>query len=264
MKAKHRHELKTNELAEWLSNLPQWARKNRGTIIYISIVVIVVLGVYIWRGYEKNVVSVQKQHELTNLITQILEGKSQIIASQAQGADTSYMLIQVAERLKDIAQNEKDKQVAALALIKRAEALRMELHYRLGTVSKEDVESAIRQAKQSYNEAIAMSEDNPSLVAKARLGMGLCDEELGNFKKAREIYNEIVISPHFKGTVAVVTAKQRLETMGDYQQEIAFRKAPKTGPTGPLQPRIQFDVSGDSQELIDVLGEPETNSPGQQ
>ncbi len=28
MKSDHRHELKTNELAEWLSNLPQWAKKN--------------------------------------------------------------------------------------------------------------------------------------------------------------------------------------------------------------------------------------------
>ena len=33
MKAEHRHELKTNELVEWLTNLPQWANENLTTII---------------------------------------------------------------------------------------------------------------------------------------------------------------------------------------------------------------------------------------
>ena len=33
MKSDHRHELKTNELAEWLGNLPQWTKENLVTII---------------------------------------------------------------------------------------------------------------------------------------------------------------------------------------------------------------------------------------
>ena len=33
MKSDHRHELKTNELAEWLGNLPEWTKENFVTII---------------------------------------------------------------------------------------------------------------------------------------------------------------------------------------------------------------------------------------
>ncbi|MBA7624503.1 hypothetical protein ES703_31912 [subsurface metagenome] len=44
MKSKHRHDLKTNELAEWIGNLPQWARENHRTIIYVSVVAVLVIG----------------------------------------------------------------------------------------------------------------------------------------------------------------------------------------------------------------------------
>jgi len=41
MKAEHRHELKTNELAEWIAGLPEWTRKH--LIIIIIVLVVVVL-----------------------------------------------------------------------------------------------------------------------------------------------------------------------------------------------------------------------------
>jgi len=44
MKAEHRHELKTNELAEWIANLPQWARDNGRMVIYLSVVAVLVIG----------------------------------------------------------------------------------------------------------------------------------------------------------------------------------------------------------------------------
>ena len=55
MKSEHRHELKTNELAEWIGNLPQWARENRRMIIYVSVVAVLVIGSASWYWYNKNV-----------------------------------------------------------------------------------------------------------------------------------------------------------------------------------------------------------------
>ena len=43
MKSDHRHELKTNELAEWLGNLPEWTKENLVTIIAVVVVVVVVV-----------------------------------------------------------------------------------------------------------------------------------------------------------------------------------------------------------------------------
>jgi tetratricopeptide (TPR) repeat protein len=229
MKSEHRHELKTNELAEWLSNLPQWTKENLTIIIVISAVIIAAITFYYIRyGYRKSVVA-EEQLEFTNLLNQLSASKMQVLSAQAQGRDLSFILLQPANSLGTFAQNAKSDQMAALALIKQAEALRTELHYRPGTVSNKDLTSQINQAKAAYTEAIQtrlQGTSNPSLTAAAEFGLGLCEEELGNFEKAQQIYQIIAENPDFEGTVAVAQAKHRLETMADYKQKVIFKTAP--------------------------------------
>jgi hypothetical protein len=235
MKPEHRHELKTNELAEWLSNLPQWAHKNLTTIIYASVVAVVIIIYSFWYYYQKNTALVKKQLGLTRLIRQLPYNKSQILQAQSQGVDISYILIQTADKLQSAAQNIKDPLKAASALIKRADALRMELHYRLGTVSKEDCIAQINRAKESYRQALELvtaergapgkAAYNPSLAATARFGLGLCEEEIGNTAEAQQIYRDLATSPHFEYTTAAAQAKMRLDSMAQYQQKVVF-KAP--------------------------------------
>jgi len=232
MKSYHRHELKTNELAEWIGNLPQWAKENRTAIIAISAAIVVVAGLYIWRTYSKKV-SLQKQIELTDLISQFMGSKMQILSAQAQGKDLSYILVQrggPADRLKIFSEKVNNDQMAALALIKQAEALRTELHYRPGTVSTQDLTTQINQAKASYAEALKKASSgsrgagsSPSLQAIAKFGLGICEEELGNFEKAQQIYQEITTDPNFEGTIAKAAAEQRLQTMADYKTQVVFK-----------------------------------------
>ncbi len=263
MKAEHRHELKTNELAQWLANLPQWAKKNTTTIIYISVLVVVVAGIYFWKVYEKRVVSSRQQLGLTNLLSQISQGKTQIIQAQAQGVDTSYTLIQVADNLQNVAQNVKNERMAALALIKEAETLRMELHYRFGSIREQDLTAQINRAKDSYTRAIEKSSTNPSLMAMAKFGLGLCEEELGNFEQARQIYGEIAANADFESTVAAAQAKQRLFTMADYQQTVVFKPLPKQAPVELIQPEIKPEAPEGSQAQEGVSEVLEPNLPSQ-
>ncbi len=130
MKSEHRHELKTNELADWIANFPQWAKKNLKMSIYVSVILILVAGSYFYRRYQKDVLVVQKQLELTRLLAQLSQGRMQIIQARAEGLDVSYKLIQLSDDLQSFAQGTKNEQMAALSLVKSAEALRMELHYR--------------------------------------------------------------------------------------------------------------------------------------
>ncbi len=237
MKPDHRHELKTNELAEWLTNLPQWANENRASIIIVSAVIIAAATFYIWRTHSKNIAA-QKQLELTSLAGQLLTGRTQVLRSQEQGKDISFILLQTAEGLKILAENTDDNQMAAFALIKQAETLRTELHYRLGSVSEQEAETQLNRAKDSYAKALEKlvgaepaadrCPTNPSLTAAAKFGLGLCEEEFGNFKMAEQIYRDITTNPDLKGTVAAAQAKVRLETIGDYKQKLVFRPAPKT------------------------------------
>jgi hypothetical protein len=239
MKSEHRHELKTNELAEWLTHLPQWAKDNRITIIGVLLVAVVAGAVYIWKIHNRNVIA-QNQIELTNYMARLLGGKEQVIRAQSQGKDLSYILLQPANDLKSFARSVKDNRMAAFALIKRAEALRTEIHYRLGPVNQQDLTTQINLAKDSYNEAIKRAASLPSLLAEAKFGLGLCEEELGNFEAARQIYHDVAANPDFEGTVAKAAAKWRLETMADYKTRVVFQ--PSAKPKFPEAPQPKIEV----------------------
>ena len=243
MKSDHRHELKTNELAEWLSHLPQWTKENLTTIIMVCVVIIAGIGIYTWRVYNVNVVQVREHAEFTTLINQLSSAKMQILQAEGQGRDSSFMLLQPAKGLETFAQSTKNDRMAALALIKRAEALRAEVHY--GNVEKPYFTSQTNEAKNSYTEALQRCPDDPSLAAAAKFGLGLCEEELDNFEQARQIYQEIIANPDFEPTVALMQAKHRLATMADYKQEIVFGPAPK--PTVATQPSTQIQPPEPSQ-----------------
>jgi len=43
MKSDHRHELKSNELADWLANLPEWLKENQKNLLTVAAVVVVAL-----------------------------------------------------------------------------------------------------------------------------------------------------------------------------------------------------------------------------
>jgi hypothetical protein len=239
MRAEHRHELKTNVLAQWIAEFPQWTRENLRMIIYISVVSVLVLGSYIYHSYQKNVVSEQKRYELTGLVAQLPQSKLQILDAQAKGVDTSFTLIQLADDIQTAAQNQKNDQIVALGLIKCAEALRMELHYRLGTVSSQDMTAQINKAKADYTQAAEKCPGNPSLLAMAKFGLGLCEEELGSFERAKQIYNDIASDPLLEGTASAAAAAERRDTMADFQQEVVFKASPKPAVAGLVQPQIR-------------------------
>jgi tetratricopeptide (TPR) repeat protein len=230
MKSDHRHELKTNELADWLAHFPQWAKENRTTLIGAAVVIVVAAAVYFWVFYQNRVVSARTQVRLTNLVTQLPTQKGAIARSLSQGTDQSYVLLDVARDLQEFAQSAKDDEMAALALIDRAEAIRAELHYRLGNVSKAELAKQIALAQASYQKALERASGTPALAAKAQFGLGLCEEELGDFDKAREIYQTVASNADYEGTVAQVEAEYRLETMADYKGSVVFKLAPEPQP----------------------------------
>lgn len=239
MKSEHRHELKTNELAEWLANLPQWSKENMTTILVVVAVVVAGAAFLFWRSYNKNVVQVQGHLEFSNLLDQLSAGKMQVINAQGQGQDLSFILLQPANSLGNFAQSTSNNRMAALALIKQAEALRTELHYRPGPISEQDLTNQINEAKVAYAGAVEKSSENATLEAAAEFGLGLCEEELSKFQEAKQIYQGIVANANYEGTVANAAALNRLETMDDYRQKVVFKPAPE--PAAAAQPNVQIN-----------------------
>jgi hypothetical protein len=230
MKAEHRHELKTNELAQWLADLPNWAKQNIRMLIYFAVVAAAVIGVWIYRFYQKDVVARNEQLRLSRLLVQLEQGRSQILQQQAQGIDLSYTLLQTANSLHDFARQTKKPDMAALAFIKYAQALRTELHYRLTPIDNEALSAQITKAKAGYEEAVKNAQNNPSLRAIATLGLGLCAEEIQKFDDAKQIYQQIVDDPALADTAAAGSARHRLDVMGDYEKMAVFKAPPAPKP----------------------------------
>ncbi len=270
MKSDHRHELKTNELAEWIANFPQWARDNGKIVIGVSVVAALVIGSALWYWRKTNVELVEQQLEFTNLIAKLPQNKMQVLMAQSSGRDTSYILIQTAVALETVANSAQDENMAALALIKRAESLRAGVHYRQETVNPADLRTAVEGAKVAYTKAVSMAENNPPLMAMARFGLGLCEEEIGNFDGAEKIYRELIENSDFEGTTAVARAQRRLETMDDYRRRIVFKPAPIPKPPVtdmtdllppiPLRP-LDVNEPNDFPVVPEVMIGPEPN-PG--
>lgn len=257
MRPQERHELKTNELAEWLFNLPQKIQENLRTIVLAACGVVLVIVLALWYWYYKDVESVRKQIEFTGLVSQVSQDKIQIVQAQGREADSSYILITTADNLQAAAQNAGNSQAAALALIKRAEALRAELHYRPGIAEQQDTTAQTDKAKTAYTQALVKAAGNPSLMAAAKFGLGLCEEDLGNFEQAKKIYGEIAADPKLEGTVAVAQAKERLDMMAEYQQKIEFKPAPRPPVAEVKQPASQIrppatDVNSTPPFVVDL------------
>ncbi len=262
MKAKHRHELKTNELAEWLANLPLWAKQNLRMIIYASVVAVLVLGSFIYHRYQKTVISARERTTLTALLGQLPPQKAEVARSQADGVDLSYMLLQVAGSIENIASRTKQDHVAALALIKNAELLRIELQFRTDKVSRQDLANQINRAKDNYTKALdTYLKKSPfaSLEAAARLGLGLCEEELGNFDQARQLYEQLVADPNLEGTTGIAAANKRLDLMDSFEEKIALKPAPKL----PETIQIPINPSSTGEEPLQLtIPEPNVTLPG--
>lgn len=264
MKSDHRHELKTNELADWIGHLPEWVHENRTTLIAAGAVVVVALGVYFAKFYRKDSATARRQVRLTSLVTQLPGQQERVATGLAQGLDQSITLLPIAEDLQDFAQTARSDPMAATALLERAEALRAELHYRLAEPSAEEIARQIALAQRSYREALERGAAVPTLAAAAQFGLGLCEEELGNFDKAREIYQQVATDAAYAGTVARAEAAHRLETMDDYRTTVVFKPAAK--PAAAPTPRL--DLAPDNilppavlQPAPDETNETASNAP---
>jgi hypothetical protein len=246
MKSDHRHELKTNELADWVAHFPEWARENRTSLIAAGAIIVVVLLVYFVSFYRGNVASVRNRTRLTSLVAEVPQKINQIANAATQNQDESYVLLKPQQDLLNFAQKTSDDNMAALALVERGMALRAELHYRLTDISRDDLVKQIGLAQASYQQALERKPSNVGLAAAARYGLGLCEEELGNFDQAAQIYREVAQQPEYAGTAAQASAAYRLKILNDYQTQVVFRPAPPEpapaqGPALPQAPALPVE-----------------------
>jgi hypothetical protein len=260
MDSAHRHELKTNELADWVGHLPDFIRRNYLQIIGAGLIVVGLVVLPVFKRMRRSAARL-RQSGIMRLIQKVEQDK--VMAVRGGGADIQNVLLISANSFEAAAKNAENPYSAALALIKQAEALRADLHYKVGRVEQPVVKAQIDQARSAYQQAIKKAQGSNTLIAMAKFGLGLCAEEVGKFDQANQIYEEIVANVDFEGTVFPAQAQLRLELMDDNRARFVFVEAPEPQPeeTGLTMPE-QF-TPGTAPEMIEwfeeTTAEPETS-----
>ncbi|MBN1457234.1 MAG: tetratricopeptide repeat protein [Sedimentisphaerales bacterium] len=230
MDSEHRHELKKNELADWIAHFPKYVRENYMQVIGVILIIIGVFLWLFWAPIKGKFLStgLQKHAQMTRSLEQVSADKVGLIRGGMESAPDSFLV--TASKL-ELEANEADNPLTkAFLLIKRGEALRSDLHYREGIQDEAIVASQIQEALRTYQQAITEAGRRPggaTLIAMATFGTGLCAEEIGDFTKAEEVYRSIVSNPEFEGTVFPAQAQGRLDILDDNKGKVVFAKAPE-------------------------------------
>jgi tetratricopeptide (TPR) repeat protein len=235
MKSERRHELATNELADWIVNFPQWLNENKTTVVVGAIIVVGLIAYTIFFYSRESRVYDARQSQAAAMLEQVYWQKETVLSGKVQGLGVSDIFLNTAGSLKNVAQETDNPNLSALAMIKRAEVLRAELHYRPKIAEKDVQAYQLQEAKKIYTEAMA------------EYGIALCLEDMGDFDGAKALYNKIADANEYQGTSFSARAKLRAEVMADYEGKFAFSKTasevqPKAGPLKLETPVSEADI----------------------
>ncbi len=250
MKSERRHELATNELADWIANFPKWFNDNLTTII-IGVVVVVGLSAYTIFYYSRESrVWDKKEAQIASMLDQLSWQKRTVLEGKQKGVGASDIFINMASGYQLAAEDTQNQPLSALAMIKRAEALRTELHYRPKPAEQDVRKYQLQQAMKIYEQALEKAKGVPTTAAMAEYGKALCLEDMGDFAKAKAAYEKIAQADEYKGTLYQARAQLRLSTLSDNQGTVVLVKSATAEPNAPQAVKpLSID-----EPLVDVEG----------
>jgi tetratricopeptide (TPR) repeat protein len=238
MKAERRHELVTNELADWIANFPQWFKENQTTIIVATVIVAGLIAYTIFFYSRQGSVWEQKQALTTALLDQLRWQKETVLEGKVQGLGVSDIFLNTAGSLQSAAAETENPLLSALAMIKRAEALRTELHYRPKAAEPDVQKYQLEQAKTIYEQALEKAKGSPEIAAMAEYGIALCLEDMGDFEGAQKLYEKIADSAEYQGGSFAARAKFRAKTLNNNKEKVFFSQVQKPEIKQPVEQQV--------------------------
>jgi tetratricopeptide (TPR) repeat protein len=266
MDSQHRHELKSNELAEGLRHLPGLLKDNANTIIGI---ILIGAALITWPMFNKmsRQKEIAEQTEITQSIQMmdrdvyaVLQAPADDMLAKSEALET---LLINADALLEKASTIDNPNLSAMAQIKAAQAIRTELHLR-EEVDADMLERQIQKAEEAYQKALEVA-DTPTIKAMAQFGLGLCSEELGQTDQAAEVYRQIVEEESYKATVLPTQAQRRLDSLADNTEVFNFSAVPvvieevveeTAEPTA-----IESSENADVEQPVEETADPQAEKP---
>jgi len=249
MKAQERHKLKTNELAETISHLPEYLQKygNQILIGLAAIVLLVVAG--LWWNNARLDAQKQRTFLLGDLLTRrnAEQMNAAYLAQLGQAGQKDQMTeIQpydgqaLATSFAELAAEAPNTSFAATALLQQAESLRSHLCFADTDLQNQQLDDIRNNAKNLYQKVIESYPQNYRAIGQAQLGLALLAEGQRDWDNARQIYQTILTDADGKlaGTPYPMAARQRLSRLDDLQKPVVFAESepPLNAPEQPDQP----------------------------
>ncbi len=197
MDAETRHQLKTNELAEWLSSL---SLSDRRTQLWIGILLIVVLAYTAWRV---------NRWQRQTLLDQQWATLAQVSAELTQPTQETF------DRARRLIAEAKDPTLAMLARLRLASALVRE--------AGSNADDPYLTEAASLLETIVKDTSAPAQIRAAALfELGTVHETRRELDAARTCYQQLLDEKAFAGIPYVDLARQRLETLDEIARAVQF------------------------------------------
>lgn len=228
MDSEHRHELKSNELADFLTHFPEFLKKNANIIIGVALIAIALITwpMFTKMSRQKTIAEASQVSESIQLLGQdVMKALQAYSESPEQLNPALDTVLANAKELMDSTSGTDNPNLVALAYIKAAQAIRTELHLKNEIVSVETIDTQIQKAQDAYEKASAVAAV-PTMRAMAQFGLGLCAEERGQTQQAAEIYRAIVDDKTFAATVFPKKSQLRLDALDDNAESFTFVEAP--------------------------------------
>jgi tetratricopeptide (TPR) repeat protein len=238
MDSKERHEMMTNELADWMGHIPNFLTTYRNQLIGVALVIVGLISWPILNRWRQQSDFTTKA-EIVGILDSLDMGKYQALSQQQnnqQDVKADSFLV-AASNLADEAKKAPTEDLSAIALIKRGQALRMDLFYRKEIAAEDAVSSQIKQAQEAYQAAFDKGK-MPVVKAMAQFGLGLCFEESGQLEEAKAAYQKIVDESSYAGTPLPVAAKDRIDKMADNNTKYVFAE-----PVKPVAPSLPVETA---------------------
>jgi tetratricopeptide (TPR) repeat protein len=233
MDSKERHEMKTNELADWLDHVPGFLKQYQNLLIGLALIVIGLISWPILNRWRQQS-DFTAEAAVSEMLDSLEMGKYLAVRpneNQQDSAAGSFLV--TANNLAEQAKKAPNNNLAAIALIKRGQALRTDLLYRKEIIAEDAAAAQIKQAQEAYQQAFDKAV-LPSVKAMAQFGLGICSEELGQFDQAKEIYQKIATEASYAGTPLPMAAEDRIKKMTDNNAKYTFVEKPKAA-SAPAQ-----------------------------
>lgn len=244
MKSEHRHELKTNSLAEALSNLPQTLKTHGNKILTVLAVVLLIIAGVRYKRSQDEAARAQVRQSLAAAWT---------ILGNIQGVREPSVLEQAENDVKSAAQNVIETADASdHPLLASAYQALGQLYWTLATQSPLATTQPATQpstrptnylemSEQAYTRILTDFSDQPQAVITAHLALAAIAEEKRNWDLARQHYQQVIESAEALPTDKRL-AENRLAGLKELQTPLLL--IPASQPVNP--PTTQQAIEGEA------------------